>query len=634
MIMLVYKVRVASDTIGSTLCCVFALILLILIAVFVTQLNQKKKKITKIEPSTTRHTDMYVVGKSQNEDDRKLVTPTNDRFIEVDPGLKVNRTGFPLPSSYETESSRFIRDAKNKHLIEGKPVPYHPFQQYWATFLSLNADQEKWYFYWRSEIRKGHFINTDASYIFIYVYELLCLIENSDPTHAAIQIRHLWEVYHLRNESLDNYLLEWAGDLLTNEMSVAHGIAWWRDLISDDVASPPDPILNVIIQQAVDAGKAEALSTNVWSRLNLYKPRNKFYQQYNKNGIIDQAYLKAIIAVDNHLSAKKNGKGLLDRYTPLKIYPQTKQSFKSAIVPESYEKKVCYGYARNFVDAPRLGNFLLAITKYAENILRKQYHFSARLSGFQLDEKIREIIDCALNEFPTKEKEKPVELSLDENRINHLRRESDQVRVLLEPIEDEEAKPNYSDIALVRALWEKLDLPSKRLLLSLHSNQILENDYINASTSVLIEEINKLSSSLLGDRIISIENESKMLIADDYKDEMDLIAIENPIQTLIDDPIVIGALSPESTWKGYFKQLSNDEVALLSNLISTGSLQESEIETFARSRGLMGNLLIDSICEKAINYLGRSPFYPEGDSWLIEEDDINVMREFNNNRGD
>lgn len=361
--MLINQVRVVSDTRGSMSCCIFGLILLILIAVFVTQINRKKKKTTNIEPTTSPNTAMNVVSKPQKEDDRKLITTTSDRFVEVDLGLHTNRSGYSISDSYESESSKFVKDAKEKHSIEGKPVPYHVVMQYWPTFRSLTADQEKWYFYWRSEIRGGHFLSTDASYIFIYVYELLCLVENPNPAEAAEQIKKLWEVYHTKNASLDRYLLEWAGDLIATELGISHCLIWWTDLIKKNVRNPPTPILNMIIQQAINEGRISDLPTNIWARLNLYQPRNKFYEQYNRDGIIDQVHTNAIIGIDSYLSEKKSGKGLLERYSPPKKYSQTKRTFTSAIVPDSYQNTVCYGDAQNFVDAPRLGNILLSITK-------------------------------------------------------------------------------------------------------------------------------------------------------------------------------------------------------------------------------------------------------------------------------
>jgi hypothetical protein len=561
-------------------------------------------------------------------------TRKNERFIEIIPGVQSSTPRVTLSYTFETGASSFVKDAQKYHEIEGKPVPPTTFMQYWPTFQAFNLEQKKWYLYWRSEIRQGRYPETDLSYIFVYVYELLCLVEIIDPAKAAEQIKIIWKAYRPQYPKLDHYFPDWGGDLVTAKVGITQGIAWWWELMTKDGIQPPAAIINVIIQKAVEDGKINELPYSVWAGLNLYHPQNKFYQRYNQDGAIDRGYLKSIYTIDRYFLSLKTPKGLLERYTPPKLYLQTKAGFTSAIVPDTYPKRISFGEARKFAGSSRLGNLLAAITKYTENILRKQNRFPARLSGFELEEKLHRVVDEAFAAPPEKKAEEPVRMSLDTGRIETLHQESEQVSEMLESKANEVAKPLYSDIAEVRSLWETLDLPARRLLLAIYAHKIedisqVTADIIGAEISpfVLVDRINNPSIPLLGDRIISVENRKQVMIADDFIDEMELIAKENPLESMTVTSAEQPMSEAEDLWQRFLQQLSEDESDLLSQFVSSDSLSEAEIETFARSRGQMGNLLIDSISEKAIEQLGRTPFYPEDSCWFVEEEDLDVLRE-------
>jgi len=200
--------------------------------------------------------------------------------------------------------------------------------------------------------------------------------------------------------------------------------------------------------------------------------------------------------------------------------------------------------------------------------------------------------------------------------------------------EPQEPKPLYSDIIQVRALWEKLDPSAKNLLLALYEHKLsdvsqLTSDSIDISNSPysLIDKINNLSLPLLGDRIISVENRTKIMIADDFVDEMEIIAKETPADSLKSSVVEGPVTEEQNPWQQFIQQLSADESELLSLLSTKGVLPENEIEGFARVRGKMGNLLMDTLNEKAIEQLGRMPFYFDDESWFIEEEDRDVLRE-------
>ena len=564
----------------------------------------------------------------------RATAPERDRFVEVSPGVTVQRSPTTLSYSFESRASRFIKDAEKFHEVEGKPIEPVPFMQYWPTFQALNEQQKRWYFYWRSEVRQGRYPSTPLSYIFIYVYELLCLVELPNPSAAAEQVRTIWRQYRETYPELDRYLPEWGGDLLSARSGTPESVEWWNTLLREDGFSPPDVVVNMVLEKAVEDGRVADLPYALWSRLNVYQPKNKFYQRYNADGAVDTAYLAAIRAIDGYFSSLKAKKGLLERYVSAKLYPQTKRAFMSAIVPDDFPDRIELGEARNYTKSSRLGNLLLSITKYTENILRKQKRFAGRVSGFELEEKLQKVLEETFASPEEKQPIAPVHITFDPERIRTLQEESELVSAMLNIETEEDAPPLYNNIVEVRALWDKLSVPEKLLLLAIHTHRVDEMGQITASVvdagtlpRDLVSHVNALSLSFLGDQIISIEGPGKVTIADDFVDEMDLIAAETPVESLQTGQRETVCDTEEDGWRQFLQQLSPQELDLITMFTAKGSLREEEIHEFARLGNQMGNLLIDSLNEKAIEELGRTPFYPDDGYWFIEEEDLVTLRE-------
>ena len=60
--------------------------------------------------------------------------------------------------------------------VEGEVASPALFMHYWPTYRDMN-NMQRWYFYWRTQARKGNYLPTDLSYTFVHVYEILNLVE-------------------------------------------------------------------------------------------------------------------------------------------------------------------------------------------------------------------------------------------------------------------------------------------------------------------------------------------------------------------------------------------------------------------------------------------------------------------------
>lgn len=127
---------------------------------------------------------------------------------------------------------------------EGKKAELVPFMQYYPTYSSMDKQQKEWYFYWRSQVRKGIYLDTDLSYIFVHVYELLSGYGMNNADDGYKQLLELWKNYRKEYPKLDGYLFEWIFDFC-QLYNLDFEMPGWTDL-----SLPYQPeIKNVIISK-------------------------------------------------------------------------------------------------------------------------------------------------------------------------------------------------------------------------------------------------------------------------------------------------------------------------------------------------------------------------------------------------
>ncbi len=117
----------------------------------------------------------------------------------------------PWKSSYHYYEF-FCKNAQTYYKIRGKECARVPFFSYVAQYSQMNKEQLNWYFWWRENVRKSVFFDTDLSYIYLYIYEIINLGDLIDTQKALNSLIEIW--YHYRNiyPQLNNALGEWICD--------------------------------------------------------------------------------------------------------------------------------------------------------------------------------------------------------------------------------------------------------------------------------------------------------------------------------------------------------------------------------------------------------------------------------------
>lgn len=97
--------------------------------------------------------------------------------------------------------------------VVAEPSPFVSFYSYMPQYSQMSREQKNYYFYLRSEIRRGNYsLKTDVSYLYLYVYEILNLPEKIPAKEGIVLLCELWRRYRKQIPAIDRYFSVWVQD--------------------------------------------------------------------------------------------------------------------------------------------------------------------------------------------------------------------------------------------------------------------------------------------------------------------------------------------------------------------------------------------------------------------------------------
>lgn len=87
-----------------------------------------------------------------------------------------------------------------------------PYSSYFPYYQMMGYEQLRTYFTWRTKIRRGTVTDASLSYAYLYLYELLNLIGAEDPQDGLDKLMAFWTEFRVFNASIDRYVLKWLKD--------------------------------------------------------------------------------------------------------------------------------------------------------------------------------------------------------------------------------------------------------------------------------------------------------------------------------------------------------------------------------------------------------------------------------------
>ena len=532
-------------------------IMLLLPALAIERFGNKKinsedtKRNTKNNVNTSKgfsstYTDVIVSGVKE-----KLQSiPKSNKNITIKGDIKAIVTESEY-SSITSTTEKFIKDmAKYEHTTVQRAT-FVPFQTYYPTYDSMNSRQKEWYFYWRSNVRKGIYLTTDLSYIYILIYELISGYGWNNAQDGYNQLYAVWTFYRKQYPNLDNHLTRWSFDfsLLHNtNFSLPNDIKIYFNYHTTNAI-----ILDAIIEK-YNQHKPLKLPFAIINSLVYCSISGRSFYKNGHQEIMHEAIPRVLALVDA-LLIKKSGKGIIEKCAPYQTEQRYSWLFGGANCLNANKK--IYVSVKWYCNNQNLRKYVEEVCRYAENVLKEIYNCKGRLRDIELDKETENVIRAFLiKEYSEKEiKVANKEIKLDLESIRELREQSNSVRDALEVSDDDKIIEEQIDIAENDAennSAEKTDAfndehdsifdltalsPELKILIeNLSSAQkrivyiILSQDNVNANIEeianaemsmpeILIDEINDIATQYIDDILIDNFNDD-ICILEQYEAEL------------------------------------------------------------------------------------------------------------------
>ena len=593
-------------------------------------ISSAKQTITKKQEaiiSSPGFVDVRIAGKPEG---KQQIPPQQSIPVEKISDVNLNSSSLNESklkrSNLGMHDERFFKEAKKKENYIGYEATHVPFMAYWPTYRSMNNSQKKWYFYWRSQVRNGRYLDTDLSYIFVHIYELLNEIGWSTPVEGKTQLIALFKAYRDRFPKLENYLINWIFDFtrvhkLQFDLWEQFGHMQLRpSIMTDAMISDFDNEEPLLLPFSLISALCDHQIT-----------KSKFFLNGNQ-ALVEDAIPKVIQMIDRAIR-KQKGTGLLNNFGPKKSQTRQRQIYSSAVCLLSHSTISIDAkpYSSDF----ELRSLVQEIVRYSENCLRELTGHRGRLRGIKLDSSMTTFIQRFINreygnpEAKTKQNDQ-VKLSIDHKKLDDLRAQSDSVRSLLR-VEDEvnevqetagKEKELLTDINEVRKLLSEIEQNGREIFAKLAktnwTSPMVQFD------NTLVSQINIKASHILGYEILSIEGDT-LAVEDDFRDELDYIFehgsgdVKSTFDKLFNEELL------GEQWREYFDSLSYEAKQVI-HAIATKENPEAEFDQIESESNNMIQIILDEVNETAYDKLGFLLLDFDDNHIIIEEEYGELLR--------
>ena len=295
---------------------------------------------------------------------------------------------------------RFILDGKRLLGLSAEFSGNVPYESFYPQYSQLSDEQRKCYIAFRTEVKNGRFPEVSRSYIYLYLYELINIAEES-PSERAEIMASLINGYKGCDGKLFSDMCRWLSDLcLIHRLkipSVLYGDVFSRVLECTDSK-----------EVYLDLGYAQTdgRSMLVLSLSRYDYRKSKFYPEFSE--YYDRFIPDAVARETERLSKADSRFSDIGRDT----FTLTRESYFGAFCISSVRKtvtvEICCISGDEYVRRT-----VTDTVKYAENRLRSELMIKPRLSVIYLPIAIRDGIKSYFAErrglFPRRREEKRYE---------------------------------------------------------------------------------------------------------------------------------------------------------------------------------------------------------------------------------
>lgn len=275
----------------------------------------------------------------------------------------------------------FLRDANRLYRVVGEECQRVPFFSYVPQYAQMNRPQLEWYLWWRESARQGDYLDTDYSYVLLYVYEILNLSDVMDAARSQRILCELWLRYRSIYRQLDSYLPDWICDY-----SLIH------QLPSPDRSfgiTVSDVMPHATLKEFfVPSGGENGYLTALLAFCSNYDYRkSKFYTKENAD-LFDRVIPEAVGRVTKSLS--QNGK--LFATAGMDDSKMLRDAYSGGLCAYRNKRRIEVEYC-SFSRSHELRFLITDVVKYTENKIRCAIGVRSRLSVYALPVPLRDLLD-------------------------------------------------------------------------------------------------------------------------------------------------------------------------------------------------------------------------------------------------
>lgn len=429
------------------------------------------------------------------------------------------------------------------------------------VYNNLTIYQLRSYFSWRTLIRNKLYKQTEQSYVFLYIYELLNKIGVKNEIDGLNKIIDLWQNYRVFDNSFDKYLSNWVKDYyIINRINIDFNLIEEEFPIKNndnlkDISEILignyknkleflDSISNYhILKSKIMEHKYSFLINLVIPEI--FKNLDKYFSENNVSfvnitfGKFKKKYWNVYenaIYFNNKLESD-----FVFKFKNLETYYRKGNNYYKETFELSQYSKCIVGYILKNIEIT-----LRECLKFSKNLKVNissldELSSNAELYSVVTDKKFNMIINNTIKKYLIEHKteinniitkEKKEEIVIDANKFNEIRKSSSRIQEkliveeenYLEKEEQVEIEIINSSQDIFKNLVDNLNNIELDFLKKIVNNEPRNNliDYSkqnNILFEIMIENINKVALETIGDNLIE-DNSDEIIIYAEYIDSL------------------------------------------------------------------------------------------------------------------
>ena len=529
------------------------------------KISSKKNNTTKLKNNKVNETfNSYKIDPkkfNQNKYTNEPVNQTEQFSIEK---KKISRL-----RQMKTLSASNVTDTNKLFYLQGTFMDDYvdnydinvPCNKNNPVYNNLTIYQLRSYFSWRTLIRNKLYKQTEQSYVFLYIYELLNKIGVKNEIDGLNKIIDLWQNYRVFDNSFDKYLSNWVKDYyIINRINIDFNLIEEEFPIKnndnlEDISEILignyenkleflDSISNYhILKSKIMEHKYSFLINLVIPEI--FKNLDKYFSENNLSfvnitfGEFKKKYWNVYenaIYFNNKLESD-----FVFKFKNLETYYRKGNNYYKETFELSQYSKCIVGYILKNIEIT-----LRECLKFSKNLKVNissldELSSNAELYSVVTDKKFNMIINNTIKKYLIEHKteinniitkEKKEEIVIDANKFNEIRKSSSRIQekliveeeTYLEKEEQIEVEIINSSQDIFKNLIDNLNTVELDFLKKIINNEPRNNliDYSkqnNILFEIMIENINKVALETIGDNLIE-DNSDEIIIYAEYIDAL------------------------------------------------------------------------------------------------------------------